>query len=120
METLYQGAKALFDAHSYSDAEKAFFMLCSLDPSVFTYWIGFGHTNFQQNNYQEAVTCYSMASMLNPQDIWPHIWAANSFEKEKDPDSTKMALSEALTLEKEKPAPDYEILNSLEYRIQQL
>ena len=120
MESLYQGAKALFDAQAYNDAEKAFFVLCALDPTASAYWIGFGHTSFQQNNYEQAINGYGMASTLNPEDIWPHIWAGNSFEKQGDHDHAKMALGEALNLEKGKPSPDKEIVRSLESRIQQL
>ena len=120
MESLYQSAKALFDAKSYDDAEKAFFVLCALDPTIFAYWVGFGHTSFHQNNYQQAVNGYGMASTLNPEDIWPHIWAGNSFEKQGERDYAKMALGEALNLEKAKPSPDRDIVSSLESRIQQL
>ena len=117
MESLYQGAKALFDAKSHHEAEIAFFVLCAFDPTIFSYWVGFGHASFQQHNYEQAINGYTMASSLHPEDVWPHIWAANSFEKHNDPEYAKMALEEALELEKAKPSPDAKIVASLKSRL---
>jgi len=117
MESLYQGAKFLFNDKHFNEAEKSFFVLCALDSTVYAYWIGLGHSSFHLHHYKQAIDAYSMASALNPEDVWPHIWAANSFEKEKDLEYAKMALQEALALEKAKPKPDSQLINSLERRL---
>lgn len=120
METLYQGAKHIFDKKNYVEAEKAFFVLCSLDPTQFAYWVGLGHSAFQNKTYEQAINAYSMASGLQPEDAWPHVWAANTFEEEKDFAHAKMALTEALHLEKAKSEKDHDFIRSLEERFQNI
>jgi tetratricopeptide (TPR) repeat protein len=118
METLYQGAKHIFDKKDYIQGEKAFFLICSLDPTQFAYWVGLGHSAFHNKNHEQAINAYGMASTLHPEDAWPHIWAANTFEEEKDFAHSKMALSEALNLEKAKTGKNHDLISSLEERFQ--
>jgi len=120
MECLFQGAKAIFEKKAYDNAEKAFFVLCALDPTIFSYWAGFGHASFQQGNYQQAIDGYSMAAALHPQNMWPHVWAANAFEKQGDHDHAKMALEEALALVKTQATPDVQMIQRLEHRLRTL
>lgn len=118
MQTLYRGAPALFERKEYVNAEKAFFVVCSLDPTQSGYWIGLGHSSFQMHNYPQAINAYSMASALDPQNVWPHIWAANTFEKENDFVYAKMALEEALALLQSQKPKNQELIQELQARIQ--
>jgi tetratricopeptide (TPR) repeat protein len=120
MAALYQGSSIIFEKKEYDQAEKAFFVLCSLDPTQFIYWIGLGHSAFQDKNYEQAINAYSMASALHPDDAWPHIWAANTFEEQKDFAHAKMAMSEALNLEKEKTPKNHDLVRSLEEKLQNI
>jgi tetratricopeptide (TPR) repeat protein len=94
--------------------------MCSLDPTKYDYWIGLGHSSFQVSNYQQAIRAYSMAAGLDPENIWPHVWAANCFEEEHDFEFAKMALNEALTLQKTKMPKNIELIQNLEARIQKI
>ena len=118
MESLYQGAKFLFDQRNFDESEKAFFMLCALDSAGSAYWTGWGHSSFYLHLYKQAIDAYSMASMLHPEDVWPHIWAGNCFEKEKDIGHAQMAFRDALVLEQAKQKPDTKLIHSLERRLQ--
>lgn len=120
METLYQGSKHIFDKKDYIQAEKAFFVLCSLDPTQFAYWVGLGHSAFHDKNYRQAINAYSMASALHPEDVWPHVWAANTFIEEKDFAYARMALTEALNLEKAKAEKNHDFIRLLEGRLQNI
>ena len=120
MQTIYQGARAIFKKKDYKQAEKAFFAICSLDPTQFAYWIGLGHSSFQIKNYPQAINAYSMASAIDPENVWPHIWAANSFEEEKDFHHAKMALNAALSLQMSKTPKNDELIQSLEERVQKI
>jgi tetratricopeptide (TPR) repeat protein len=117
MHSLYEGAKTLFEEKKYGHAEKAFFMICSIDPTQEAYWIGLGHSSFQVQNYQQAIRAYSMADAINQENSWPHIWAANCFEKEYDFDSAKLALNEALLLQKTKTPENIDLILILEERL---
>ena len=120
MRSLYLGAENIFNNKEYEKAEKAFFALCSIDPTEFVYWIGLGHSAFQNKNYQQAINAYCMASALYPEDPWPHIWAANTFEEEKEYEDAKMAIGEALSIEKAKMPKNQELIQSLEERFQNI
>lgn len=118
MQSLYLGAKALFDEKNYQDAIQAFFVLCFFDPTVFVYWVGFGHSNYNQKYYEPAINGYSMASSLRPSDSSPHIWAANCFEEIKNFENAEIALDEALSLEKSKDKRDAKTTDYIKNRLQ--
>lgn len=120
MQTLYQGARTIFDKGCYVDAAKAFFALCNLEPAVSSYWIGLGHANFQNREYSDAVDAYSMLSMCSPNDAMPHIWAANCFKEQHDGLNEKTALEEAVQILKSNQPVRHEILRSCEERLQTL
>jgi tetratricopeptide (TPR) repeat protein len=120
MQSLYEGARALFEGKEFNQAEKAFFVVCTIDPSQYAYWIGLGHASFQIRDYQQAILSYSMASAIDSENIWPHIWAANCFEEENDFHYAKVALNEALTLQRSKMPKNLDIIKSLEERIQKI
>jgi tetratricopeptide (TPR) repeat protein len=119
MQSLYQGARTLFEEKEYTQAEKAFFMICSIDPTQPAYWIGLGHSSFQTQNYQQAIRAYSMAGAMDPENIWPHIWAANCFEEEHEFEAAKLALHEALTLALTlaKTSQNIDLIHTLEERV---
>ncbi|MBS0655046.1 MAG: tetratricopeptide repeat protein [Verrucomicrobia bacterium] len=120
MDTLFRGATHLFDKKDYESAEKAFFALCCFDSTQFAYWVGLAHSYFHEAKYEEAINAYGTASALDPEDSWPHIWAANAFEEEKDFDRARMAIDRALELEKAKTAKNLELIQSLEERVQRV
>lgn len=117
LQMLYQGARALFEEKNYNLAEKAFFVICAFDPTQYAYWIGLGHSCFQERDYSQAINAYAMASTIDPENVWPHIWAANTFEKIKDFQYVKMALNNALSLLKSKTPKHTELISALEARL---
>jgi tetratricopeptide (TPR) repeat protein len=118
MQSLYQGASFLFENKDFIQAEKAFFVICSLDPSQFAYWVGLGHSSYQNKHYPQSTSAYGMASGLDPKNAWPHIWAANCFEEEKDYTLASRALHEAITLLSSMKPQNVNLISSLEERIQ--
>jgi tetratricopeptide (TPR) repeat protein len=118
MDALYQGANYIFDKKDYPEAENAFFTLCLFDPIQFDYWVGLGHSAFQNKNNELAIRSYSMASMLNPENLWPHVWAANTFEQNQDFDHAKIALDCAMSLSQAERIKDQSIIQFLENKMQ--
>ena len=116
MEALYQGAATLFETKEYRRAEQAFFFICTIDPTQYAFWVGLGHASFQEQNYPQAIRAYSMASGIDHSNVWPHIWAANCFEKENETQYAKLALEEALSLQ----STDQEVTRFIQKRIQDL
>ena len=117
MESLYHGARLLFEKQHFEAAEKAFYALCSLDPTQEVCWFGLGHSSVLQKKYQEAVDCYCMASSLDPKNVWPHVYAANCFIEIKDYKHAKMALKDALKLQKENKQADAQLTKTIEAQL---
>lgn len=118
MQSLYEGARSLFERKEFEPACQAFFVICAIDPSQSAYWIGLGHSSFQLQNYEQALVAYAMAGGIDPENAWPHIWAANCFEEENDFPQAKMALNEAISIEQAKTPKNLELIHALEKRIQ--
>ena len=118
--SLYQGAKALFENKNFEHAENAFMMICSFDPTQYSIWVGLGHSSFQLHHPEQAINAYSMASGIDSENVWPHIWIANCYEQMKDTVAMKEALANALSLLKSKGAQDPNFASSIEARIKQL
>jgi len=120
METLYQGAKLIFEKKDMFYAEKAFFFLTTVDPKSYAFWVALGHTSAELKYYTQAVTAYAMAGALDPENPWPHFWAAEVFLLEKNSDSAKMAFEAALSIEQEKESQDQKLLNMLQEKIRKI
>lgn len=120
MQTLYQGARSLFESKDYVQAENAFFAICTIDPSQFAYWIGRGHSCYQNEHFQDALNAYAMASGFEPENIWPYIWIANCLEAEKDYTSAAKALQEALALLQSLTPKNRGMIHSLEERLKKI
>lgn len=116
-EMLYKGARSIFDAGKYEEAEKAFFVLSLLDSTQFLFWIGFGHSAFQLENYDEALKAYMAACMAAPGVMWPHIYAANCFEAKKDFEGALLALQEAQEINNQSEQKNVEVGKELSDRI---
>jgi tetratricopeptide (TPR) repeat protein len=84
LNTLYKGAKALFEAGKYSEAEAAFMLLTSLDAAQSTFWLALGHTEFYLNSFAEAINAYEAAGSCESASCWPPLYAANCYEAAND------------------------------------
>lgn len=76
------------------------------------------HASSEQKVYEQATNAYAMASMLDPKNVWPHIWAGGVFEKQKDIERAKMAFASALDLAKADPSCDKRLVQSLQEKVQ--
>jgi len=92
MKWLYQGAKSLFDAGQFPEAEAAFFFLTTVDVSQHAFWLGLGHAAFRLGNLNQAINSYETADLCQPKAIWPHIYVANCFEAMNDFEESNRAL----------------------------
>lgn len=120
-EMLYKGARSIFDAGNFEQAEEAFFVLSLLDSKNSLFWIGLGHSAFHAHHHDVALKAYMAASMTDPHSIWPHIYAANCFEAKKDFRHALMALEEAKVIYNHNPhKKNIEIGNELNNRINEL
>ncbi len=86
MEKLYQGAKYLYEQQNYFESAAAFSVLCCICPANYTFWMGFGNSEYFCHNYHGALVAYSMAAQANSHDPLCHFFSARCYEalKQKD------------------------------------
>lgn len=80
MEALYKAAKYLFEEGRFGQADAAFSFLTAFDSTNSAFWLGLGHASFHCDNYQKAIQAYAMAHYCDQKSVWPHMYAANTFE----------------------------------------
>lgn len=87
---LYEKGLNYFESNELKSAEKVFALLTLLYPSKKTYWLAFAAVQFSEKLYQEAITSYTLAALLDPSDPLPSIYMALCYKNLGEP---KKALS---------------------------
>lgn len=99
----YKAACSVLRAGRHADAADAFLCLISLNPTVQEYWIGMGFSEQARGRYQEAVTAYRMASLIDWNCPVVHYYAAKCFYALEDLERAKEALEQAIELTSHDP-----------------
>lgn len=117
LKVLYRGASKIFDAGRYQEAVSAFTFLSTLDSKQFAFCNSLGHAAYHSKDYSLATNAYAMASMCDPSSVWPHIYAANAFEAQKDFAHAKLALESAKEVNNLSSHKNQELEHTLDSRI---
>jgi len=117
LDVLYMGAKAVFEAGRFEEAISCFTFLCWFDSKQYDFWLGLAHSQFRHSDYQSAVSSYGVASGCVPEESWPHIYAAASFEALGDLEQASISLRDGIAAEKAKQEPDALLLQSLSHKL---
>lgn len=96
MEQFYQGAYRIFEQKRWDDAADAFLFLTTLNPYVHTFWLGLGMAEQSKQEYEQALTAYSMAAMTDPESPVPHIHSCECHDMLKDIDKSIEAVEQAI------------------------
>lgn len=96
MVKFYGAAYTLFQQHKYREAADAFVFLTTLNPRVHEYWLGLGMAEQFNQEYETALTAYSMAAITHAENPWPHYHSATCYQKLSDPANARYALELAL------------------------
>ncbi|MEZ5315122.1 MAG: SycD/LcrH family type III secretion system chaperone [Chlamydiales bacterium] len=73
MEVQYKKAYELLHHAQYKEAAAAFSYLTILNPYQYTYWMGLGIAKQNQQLYAEALTSYTAAEAIEPNNPIPHL-----------------------------------------------
>jgi tetratricopeptide (TPR) repeat protein len=119
LEVLYKAAKSLLDKQRYQDAQSAFTFLTMLDGKQSLFWLGLGHAAFYANNPDLAINSYAMSSMCDPASVLPHLYAADTFEAQKDFTHARRALEEAQKILQLTPQ-EVELIEQVNQRLAEL
>jgi type III secretion system low calcium response chaperone LcrH/SycD len=103
MERLYQAAKFIYEQQHYQEAAATFAVLSVIDPTNYTFWVGFGNSEYFCHNYQSALVAYAMAAQANPLDPLCHFYSAHCYEALKHKEHAINSLDLAILSIGDKP-----------------
>lgn len=81
LDNFYQIARKLYEEKDYATAADCFFFLCTIDPLVYVFWLGYGHSEHLLNRFNSALHAYAMATLMNSADPTPHYLSAQCYEQ---------------------------------------
>lgn len=87
MEALYQEGYDHYQQKKFEEAALAFQWLVQFNPYIQKYWLGLGGCFQAQKKYEKAQHCYALAALIEPEDPYPHYYAAicaKALENEED------------------------------------
>jgi len=92
MEAIYSVGYNFYRHGKYENARSIFSLLCKYDEYEPKYWIGLGAAQQMLKHYQEAVSAYSFAVMLNPLDPKVHRYVTDCFLALRDYERAQASL----------------------------
>lgn len=91
---LYSMGHSLYKIGDYAQAQNVFQRLVISKPLERRNWLAYGGALQMNGDYEEALTAWSMAALLDDNDPLPHFHAAECLFSLKQPDEGEKALSE--------------------------
>ena len=118
IEILYQMGYQLYRNGKYSDAEDCFKLLSAYRLEDRRVWMGLGATYQMQQKYPEAIECYSVAALQDPNEPYVHWYAAQCLHAVENHPKALEAIRSALHVAKADPhyaktVPALEVLESV-------
>jgi len=114
LETLYLGARTIFEEGRFTDAIEAFTFLSWLESKQYDFWLSLGHSHFHAAHHEKAIHAYQAATHTIPDEAWPHVYSALCFEALGNREEAKICLTEGL--EKAKKLSDTELIRALKQK----
>ncbi|MBX9743162.1 MAG: tetratricopeptide repeat protein [Chthoniobacterales bacterium] len=78
LEALYALACELYHSECYHKAADLFRLLCFYKPDHIKGWLGLGGSHQRIQNHEAALSAFIMASLYDPQNPEPRLYAAHS------------------------------------------
>lgn len=98
LEMIYQMANRLFEEKAFSQASAILFVLASLNPFVYAFWLTLALAKVQSKKYQEALVPLAVASLLDPDQPAPRIYACECYLAFGDFTNGEKELTQAETI----------------------
>ena len=96
LDTMYRVAFMRFNSGRFEDSLKIFRYLCLLDHTSYSYFLGFGLSQYELSQFASAAATFSHTEKLNDKDPRASLMMAKSFVKIKQWHLARDALSEAV------------------------
>lgn len=94
-KSFYEIGALLYEEKKYEEACCVFQFLSLVQPNTFEIWFSLGLCHQQLKDWFSAVYCYSLASVMNPQQIDPYIFGAECFLAGNDRQNARGSLEVA-------------------------
>lgn len=103
VEGIYGQAYRLYNTGKYKDASQLFRLLIMLNSAEPKYSMGLAACFHMMKDYKNAVSTYSICSVIDPASPIPHYHASDCYIHLNDPASAKIALENAIKNAGDKP-----------------
>jgi type III secretion system low calcium response chaperone LcrH/SycD len=110
MQRFYSAAYNLFQTGKESEAADAFFFLATLNPAVHAYWLALGMADQCRHQYEEALSAYAMASLLEVENPLSYYHSAICYHALHDEENMRKSLE--LALEYAQGLPEHEAVRA--------
>jgi type III secretion system low calcium response chaperone LcrH/SycD len=95
---MYGAANKLYEEDELSKAQKALGLLVTLNPGVSDFWLSWGLSLHHSELFEPALHTYLMASSLNPENPYPHVYSAQCLYALKEEEGALEELDTAIDL----------------------
>lgn len=113
-QALYAIAYNAYQSGNYQDSTAFFRLLAFQNNDNKSAWMGLGASLQMLKKYEEAIGAYGFAAVLDPDDPYVHLHAAECFHALNDKEKALLALNSALASSpKEELKKQLELLKSL-------
>ena len=92
----------------------------SFDAFYFDFWMALGNSELHSTHYEKAASSYHIASLLLPEESWPHIYSASCYEALGQHEDALLALKQGIEKEKKKESSDPSLLKILNEKREEL
>ncbi|MBA3816248.1 MAG: SycD/LcrH family type III secretion system chaperone [Parachlamydiaceae bacterium] len=94
---LYTLAYHLYESGKYEDSKQIFRFLTICEPFDRRFWLGLAASYQLLKDYAEAIECYSVAAVQEPNDPYVHLHAADCFFAQSQMKTGVRTLESAIT-----------------------
>jgi type III secretion system low calcium response chaperone LcrH/SycD len=103
LENIENEATRLYSEECYDDARIFYQFLATCRPGLQKYWMHLGATGMKLEQYEDALKCYGLATIVDPTDPRPYFFSAYSSSKIDKINEAKLCLNQVIALCKESP-----------------
>lgn len=103
MQSYYSVAIEYFKNHQYAEAADCFLFLCALNPLKSNLWLRLGNAEHSLQHDEDALEAYAMATLLDANDPFPHLYAAEIYQRQNKTHESEECLNICITLIDQEP-----------------
>ena len=92
IDLFYRGGYKLYESSYFADASDLFFAITVLNPFKYNVWLALGMAEREKGHFNEALQAFSMATIIDPTSVYPHLYSAGCYRSLNSEDKVKKTL----------------------------